>query len=82
MPSHPQPQHGAWPWSLAAGSRVGTGAGVPWPLHMSEAVNEVDADGSKRGGVLVVVNIFWWGVLKKWCINELSSFEFPVTFFV
>lgn len=55
----------------------------PWPPLMSEAVNEVDADGSKWGGVLVVVNIiFQWHVFNKWCINELSSFEFPLTFFV
>lgn len=52
----------------------------PWPPLMSEAVNEVDADGSKWGGVLVVVNIIQWHVFNKWCINELSSFEFPLTF--
>lgn len=62
-PCHPQTQHGGWPWSSVAGSRVGIGAGVPWPAHTSEAVNEVDTDGSKWGGVLVVANIiFWWGV--------------------
>lgn len=48
----------AWWPALVLGNRklVGAGAGVTWPPHRSEAVSEGDTDGSKWGGVLVVVN--------------------------